>query len=79
MCGDSPIPLVTAVRDVSSEYSVEQDRQTRTQRTFQPTNAKILQALEQANAQQDMNRSLLRITYILQQCTCYTVLGVIIY
>ncbi|KAI9061062.1 hypothetical protein FKP32DRAFT_1576534 [Trametes sanguinea] len=33
----------------------------------QPTNAKILQALEQASAQQDMNRSLLRITYILQQ------------
>ncbi|KAH9945040.1 inositol hexakisphosphate-domain-containing protein [Epithele typhae] len=32
-----------------------------------PTNAKILQALEQANAQQDMNRSLLRITHILQQ------------
>ncbi|RPD74988.1 hypothetical protein L226DRAFT_508637 [Lentinus tigrinus ALCF2SS1-7] len=32
-----------------------------------PTSAKILQALEQANAQQDMNRSLLRITYILQQ------------
>ncbi|TFK90507.1 hypothetical protein K466DRAFT_660775 [Polyporus arcularius HHB13444] len=32
-----------------------------------PTNAKIMQALEQANAQQDMNRSLLRITYILQQ------------
>ncbi|KAI0768012.1 inositol hexakisphosphate-domain-containing protein [Trametes elegans] len=32
-----------------------------------PTNAKILQALEQASAQQDMNRSLLRITYILQQ------------
>ena len=26
-----------------------------------------MQALEQANAQQDMNRSLLRITYILQQ------------
>ena len=34
---------------------------------YQPTNAKIMQALEQANAQQDMNRSLLRITYILQQ------------
>ena len=33
----------------------------------QPTNAKILQSLEQASAQQDMNRSLLRITYILQQ------------
>ncbi|CDO71831.1 hypothetical protein BN946_scf184939.g55 [Trametes cinnabarina] len=32
-----------------------------------PTNVKILQALEQASAQQDMNRSLLRITYILQQ------------
>ncbi|KAI0635643.1 inositol hexakisphosphate-domain-containing protein [Trametes polyzona] len=32
-----------------------------------PTNAKILQALEQASVQQDMNRSLLRITYILQQ------------
>ncbi|KAH9856633.1 inositol hexakisphosphate-domain-containing protein [Lenzites betulinus] len=32
-----------------------------------PTNAKIMQALEQASAQQDMNRSLLRITYILQQ------------
>ncbi|KAI0707157.1 inositol hexakisphosphate-domain-containing protein [Earliella scabrosa] len=32
-----------------------------------PTNAKILQSLEQANAQHDMNRSLLRITYILQQ------------
>ncbi|KAI0749707.1 inositol hexakisphosphate-domain-containing protein [Daedaleopsis nitida] len=32
-----------------------------------PTNAKIMQSLEQANAQQDMNRSLLRITYILQQ------------
>ncbi|KAI0330242.1 hypothetical protein GY45DRAFT_1323965 [Cubamyces sp. BRFM 1775] len=32
-----------------------------------PTNAKILQALEQASAQQDMNRSLLRITYILQE------------
>ncbi|TBU33470.1 inositol hexakisphosphate-domain-containing protein [Dichomitus squalens] len=32
-----------------------------------PANAKILQSLEQASAQQDMNRSLLRITYILQQ------------
>ncbi|EIW57292.1 uncharacterized protein TRAVEDRAFT_59033 [Trametes versicolor FP-101664 SS1] len=32
-----------------------------------PTNAKILQAFEQASAQQDMNRSLLRITHILQQ------------
>ncbi|KAI9463218.1 inositol hexakisphosphate-domain-containing protein [Lactarius psammicola] len=29
--------------------------------------AKILQALEQANAQQDLNRSLLRLTHILQQ------------
>ena len=28
---------------------------------------KIMQAMEQASAQQDMNRSLLRITHILQQ------------
>jgi hypothetical protein len=29
-----------------------------------------LQALEQANAQQDLSRSLLRLTYLLQQCLC---------
>ncbi|THH21421.1 hypothetical protein EW146_g157 [Bondarzewia mesenterica] len=33
-----------------------------------PNEAKIMQALEQASAQQDMNRSLLRLTYIMQQC-----------
>ncbi|KAJ7168617.1 inositol hexakisphosphate-domain-containing protein [Mycena filopes] len=32
------------------------------------TESRILQALEQANAQQDLNRSLLRLTYLLQQC-----------
>ncbi|EIM91392.1 uncharacterized protein STEHIDRAFT_153038 [Stereum hirsutum FP-91666 SS1] len=34
-----------------------------------PNEAKIVQALEQANAQQDLNKSLLRLTYILQQCS----------
>ncbi|KAI0072968.1 hypothetical protein K474DRAFT_1723915 [Panus rudis PR-1116 ss-1] len=34
----------------------------------QLTDTKIQQSLEQASAQQDMNRSLLRITYILDQC-----------
>ncbi|KAA1467713.1 hypothetical protein DENSPDRAFT_832824 [Dentipellis sp. KUC8613] len=33
-----------------------------------PSEARVIQALEQANAQQDMNKSLLRLTYILQQC-----------
>ncbi|KAI0317069.1 inositol hexakisphosphate-domain-containing protein [Amylostereum chailletii] len=33
-----------------------------------PNETKVLQALEQASAQQDMNRSLLRLTHILQQC-----------
>ncbi|KAJ7873158.1 inositol hexakisphosphate-domain-containing protein [Mycena leptocephala] len=32
------------------------------------TESRILQALEQANAQQDLSRSLLRLTYLLQQC-----------
>ncbi|KAJ7767113.1 inositol hexakisphosphate-domain-containing protein [Mycena metata] len=32
------------------------------------TESKIMQALEQANAQQDLSRSLLRLTYLLQQC-----------
>ena len=32
-----------------------------------PDETKIRQALEQANAQQDLNRSLLRLTHILQQ------------
>ncbi|KAG6846271.1 hypothetical protein H0H93_014938, partial [Arthromyces matolae] len=30
--------------------------------------ARILLALEQANAQQDLNKSLLKLTYLLQQC-----------
>ncbi|KAJ6545040.1 inositol hexakisphosphate-domain-containing protein [Mycena vulgaris] len=34
----------------------------------QETESRILQALEQANAQQDLSRSLLRLTYLLQQC-----------
>ncbi|OCH86618.1 hypothetical protein OBBRIDRAFT_890367 [Obba rivulosa] len=34
----------------------------------QVPSAKIEQVIEQASAQQDLNRSLLRITYILQQC-----------
>ncbi|KAF7374402.1 hypothetical protein MSAN_00324300 [Mycena sanguinolenta] len=34
----------------------------------QETESRILQALEQANAQQDLNKSLLRLTYLLQQC-----------
>ncbi|KAH9928428.1 inositol hexakisphosphate-domain-containing protein [Amylocystis lapponica] len=34
----------------------------------QPSNARLLQVLEQASVQQDLNRSLLRITSILQQC-----------
>ncbi|PCH42051.1 hypothetical protein WOLCODRAFT_119866, partial [Wolfiporia cocos MD-104 SS10] len=34
----------------------------------QPSSMKIVQALEQVSVQQDLNRSLLRITYILQQC-----------
>ncbi|KAI0027879.1 inositol hexakisphosphate-domain-containing protein [Vararia minispora EC-137] len=33
-----------------------------------PSEAKVMAALEQASAQQDMNRSLLRLTYVLQQC-----------
>ncbi|KAJ7063606.1 inositol hexakisphosphate-domain-containing protein [Mycena amicta] len=34
----------------------------------QETELRILQALEQANAQQDLSTSLLRLTYLLQQC-----------
>ncbi|KAK7006097.1 inositol hexakisphosphate-domain-containing protein [Favolaschia claudopus] len=34
----------------------------------QETESRILQALEQASAQQDLNKSLLRLTYLLQQC-----------
>ncbi|KAJ7249237.1 inositol hexakisphosphate-domain-containing protein [Mycena haematopus] len=34
----------------------------------QETESRILQALEQANAQQDLSKSLLRLTYLLQQC-----------
>ncbi|KAJ7472784.1 inositol hexakisphosphate-domain-containing protein [Mycena latifolia] len=34
----------------------------------QDTGSRILQALEQASAQQDLSRSLLRLTYLLQQC-----------
>ncbi|KAJ7757743.1 inositol hexakisphosphate-domain-containing protein [Mycena maculata] len=34
----------------------------------QETEFRILQALEQASAQQDLSRSLLRLTYLLQQC-----------
>nr|GAT59369.1 predicted protein [Mycena chlorophos] len=33
----------------------------------QETESRLLQALEQANAQQDLNKSLLRLTYLLQQ------------
>lgn len=35
--------------------------------TFQQTESRIMQALEQANAQQDLSKSLLRLTYLLQQ------------
>ncbi|KAI8980087.1 inositol hexakisphosphate-domain-containing protein [Trametes punicea] len=52
-----------AARSVGSKSGLS----TPSGRAQAPTNAKILQALEQASAQQDMNRSLLRITYILQQ------------
>lgn len=34
---------------------------------------KLAQALENASAQQDSNRSLLRLTYVLQQRACYLV------
>ncbi|KAJ7707320.1 inositol hexakisphosphate-domain-containing protein [Mycena rosella] len=34
----------------------------------QQTESRIMQALEQASAQQDLSRSLLRLTYLLQQC-----------
>ncbi|KAJ7112000.1 inositol hexakisphosphate-domain-containing protein [Mycena epipterygia] len=34
----------------------------------QETESRIMQALEQASAQQDLSRSLLRLTYLLQQC-----------
>ncbi|KAI0091045.1 inositol hexakisphosphate-domain-containing protein [Irpex rosettiformis] len=34
----------------------------------QPPETRLVQALEQASLQQDLNRSLLRITFILQQC-----------
>ncbi|KAF7295972.1 hypothetical protein MKEN_01411800 [Mycena kentingensis (nom. inval.)] len=34
----------------------------------QEAESRILQALEQANAQQDLSKSLLRLTYLLQQC-----------
>ncbi|KAG5647375.1 hypothetical protein DXG03_000443 [Asterophora parasitica] len=36
--------------------------------THSQTEARILQTLEQANAQQDLSKSLLRLTYLLQQC-----------
>ncbi|KAJ3508107.1 hypothetical protein NLJ89_g5936 [Agrocybe chaxingu] len=36
--------------------------------TSTPTESRILQSLEQANAQQELSRSLLRLTYLLQQC-----------
>lgn len=36
------------------------------------TDMKVAQALENASAQQDLNRSLLRLTYVLQQCVCYS-------
>lgn len=35
---------------------------------LQQTEARILLTLEQANAQQELNKSLLRLTYLLQQC-----------
>ncbi|KAJ7730943.1 hypothetical protein B0H14DRAFT_3517986 [Mycena olivaceomarginata] len=34
----------------------------------QDTESRILQALEQASAHQDLSKSLLRLTYLLQQC-----------
>jgi hypothetical protein len=37
------------------------------QRTLTPTDTRIMQSLENANAQQDQSRSLLRLTWILQQ------------
>jgi hypothetical protein len=39
------------------------------QRTQTPTDTRIMQTLEYASAQQDLSRSLLRLTWILQQCT----------
>lgn len=36
--------------------------------TSMPTESRILLSLEQANAQQELSRSLLRLTYLIQQC-----------
>lgn len=37
------------------------------------TDMKLAQALENASAQQELNKSLLRLTYVLQQRVCYSI------
>ncbi|KAL6297864.1 inositol hexakisphosphate-domain-containing protein [Sparassis latifolia] len=55
-------------RGMDDPYAGKIKSGTSTPSNSQLSNMKIAQALEQASAQQDHNRSLLRITYIIQQC-----------
>ncbi|KAJ7822077.1 inositol hexakisphosphate-domain-containing protein [Mycena olivaceomarginata] len=60
------------VRGLPDPYAVKHNGPTTPARIGTPTGSdtesRILQALEQASAQQDLSKSLLRLTYLLQQC-----------
>ncbi|PPQ64598.1 hypothetical protein CVT26_001996 [Gymnopilus dilepis] len=52
---NTPIPLSSSPSGTSTPTSIQ-------------TESRLLQSIEQANAQQELNKSLLRLTYLLQQC-----------
>ncbi|KAF8150729.1 inositol hexakisphosphate-domain-containing protein [Crassisporium funariophilum] len=64
---DRGLPDPYALKQVNTPIPLSSSPGTNTPTSLQTEN-RILQSLEQANVQQELSRSLLRLTYLLQQC-----------